>query len=147
MGAKINNYLIFNGNCREAFEYYKNVFGEEFTEVSTFAEMPDQEGIPPVKDDEKDLIMHISLRIGKETILMGSDTSGEWAKSFKQGNNFSISVNTENENEANRIFRELSKEGSIMMPMDKTFWGSYFGMLTVKFGINWMISFAENPEN
>ncbi len=147
MATKINIYLAFNGNCLEALEYYKSIFGGEFTQLSTFGEMPPQEGMPPVKEEEKDLIMHMSLPISKETVLMASDTSGEWAKSYKQGNNFSISVDAKNQKEADRIFRDLSKNGSIMMPMNKTFWGSYFGMLTDKFGINWMVSFAENPQD
>lgn len=147
MSTTVNVYLTFDGNCKEAFDFYKTVFGGDFPQVNTFAEMPPQEGIPPIKDEEKDRIMHMSLPISKETVLMGSDTGGEWAKHFKQGNNFSISVNTDKKEEANRIFNELSKGGKIMMPMDKTFWGSYFGMFTDKFGINWMVSFEENPHN
>lgn len=147
MKTTVNIYLTFNGNCREAFEFYRSVFGGTFPHVSTFEEMPPQEGMPPIKEEEKDKIMHMSLPISKETVLMGSDTSGEWAKGFKQGNNFSISVNTGDKDEANRIFKELSKGGEIMMPMSKTFWGSYFGMFTDKFGINWMVSFDENPHN
>lgn len=147
MSTTVNIYLTFDGNCKEAFEFYKSVFGGDFPQVSTFAEMPPQEGIPPVKEEEKDRIMHMSLPISKETVLMGSDTGGEWASQFQQGNNFSISVNTENKEEADRIFNELSQGGNIMMPMDKTFWGSYFGMFQDKFGINWMVSFDENPHN
>ncbi len=147
MDTTINVYLTFDGNCKEAFDHYKSIFGGEFQQVSTFAEMPPQEGIPPVKDEEKDKIMHVSLPVSKETLLMGSDTGGEWAKGFKQGNNFSISVNTGEKEEANRIFNALSSGGQVMMPMGKTFWGSYFGMLTDKFGINWMVSFDENPHS
>ncbi|MBT8296149.1 MAG: VOC family protein [Gramella sp.] len=145
MKTTVNIYLTFDGNCREAFEFYKSVFGGDFPQVSTFAEMPPQEGLPPVPDDEKEKIMHVSLPISEETALMGSDTGGEWAKHYKKGNNFSISVNAENHEEADRIFKALSKDGQVTMPMDKTFWGSYFGMLTDKFGINWMVSFDENP--
>ena len=147
METTINVYLTFDGNCREAFEFYRSVFGGEFPQVSTFNEMPPQEGMPPVKEEEKDRIMHMSLPISNETFLMGSDTGGEWAKGFKQGNNFSISVNTGAKDEANRIFKELSNGGRITMPMSKTFWGSYFGMFTDKFGINWMVSFDENPDH
>jgi len=84
--------------------------------------------------------MHISLPISTETVLMGSDTGGEWVANYKEGNNFSISINTDKTEEADRIFAELSKDGDVTMPMNKTFWGSYFGMFTDKFGINWMIS-------
>lgn len=145
MKTTINVYLTFNGNCKEAFDFYKSVFGGDFPQVSTFAEMPPQEGMPPVAEEDKDKIMHVSLPISEETVLMGSDTGGEWAKDFKQGNNFSISVNAGSKDEANRIFKALSRDGQVMMPMDKTFWGSYFGMLRDQFGINWMVSFDENP--
>lgn len=141
MDATINIYLTFNGNCREAFEFYKLAFGKEFSSISTFDEMPSQEGIPEVADEDKDKIMHVSLPISNETILMGSDTGGEWAGNFKQGNNFSISVNTLSKQDADHIFNTLSDGGKITMPMDNTFWGSYFGMFTDKFGINWMVSF------
>ena len=90
--------------------------------------------------------MHISLPISKETSLMGSDTGGEWASSFKEGNNFSISINADTREEADRIFNGLSAGGKVTMPMDKTFWGDYFGMWTDKFGINWMMSFNENQK-
>ncbi|MDX1544706.1 MAG: VOC family protein [Christiangramia sp.] len=141
MDTTVNIYLTFNGDCKEAFDFYKSVFGGEYTNISTFGEMPPQEGMPPVPDDDKDLIMHVSLPISKETMLMGSDTGGEWAKNFKKGNNFSISVNTASKQDADRIFNELSDGGKVMMPMDNTFWGSYFGMFSDKFGINWMVSF------
>ena len=119
METSVNIYLTFNGNCRKAFEFYKSVFGGEFLQVSTFEEIPPQEGIPPVNEEDKNHIMHISMPISAETVLMGSDTGGEWAEGFRQGNNFSISVNSKNTREANRIFKELSKPGQITMHMCK----------------------------
>lgn len=140
----VNVYLTFNGNCLEAFNFYKSVFGGEFPYVGRFNEMPADAG-QPISPEEGDKIMHISLPISQETMLMGSDTGGEWATSFTQGNNFSISVNTDSKEKADNIFNGLSAGGLVTMPMNKTFWGDYFGMLTDQFGINWMISFAENP--
>ena len=84
--------------------------------------------------------MHVGLPIGN-TILMGSDTGGDWAAKLIEGNNFSVSVNTESKEEADRIFNGLKAEGQITMPMENTFWGAYFGMLTDKFGIQWMVNF------
>ena len=72
---------------------------------------------------------------------MGSDTGGEWAPSYVQGNNFSISINVDSQQEADHYFNELSKGGKVTMPMNKTFWGDYFGMFADKFGINWMVSY------
>lgn len=135
----INPYLTFLGNCREAFEFYKSIFGGEFASIDTFGNMPPIEGLPSVPDEMKNHIMHVSLPISKETILMGSDTGGEWAPDFKEGNNFSISINTDNKEETNRIFNALAEGGKITMPLDVTFWDSYFGTLTDKFGINWMV--------
>lgn len=91
-------------------------------------------------------IMHVSLPISKETCLMGSDTGGEWASSFKEGTNFSISINASSKEEADRLFKGLSAGGNVTMPMDTTFWGDYFGMWQDKFGINWMMSFNENQK-
>lgn len=135
----VNTYLTFNGNCEEAFNFYKTSFGGEFTVLSKFNEMPED---PNVKLNEADLdkVMHITLPIGN-TILMGSDVGGEWADNYTFGNNFSISINTDSVTEADRLFEELSIGGQVMMLMNETFWGSYFGMLTDKYGIQWMISF------
>ena len=144
--ATINVYLTFNGNCKAAFDFYQSVFGGTFTSVSTFGEMPPQEGAPPVYENEKNNIMHISLPISKETVLMGCDTGGEWAKNFNAGNNFSLSVNTESKEEADQLFNKLSTGGRVSMPMNQTFWGSYFGMFTDKFGISWMVSFEGNVQ-
>ena len=139
--ATVNVYLNFKGNCEEAFNFYKSVFGGEFPYIGRFKDMPPQEGMPALPKDMADKIMHVSLPISKETMLMGSDTGGEWAPSFIQGNNFSISISAESQQEADRFFNELSKGGKVTMPMNKTFWGDYFGMFADKFGINWMVSY------
>lgn len=139
----VNIYLTFEGNCKQAFDYYKSVFGGDFSYVGTFGEMPPQEGMPPMSDAMKDQIMHISLPISKETHLLGSDTGGEWSPDFKVGNNFSISVGTDSKEKADNFFNKLAEGGEIKMPIAPTFWGDYFGMLRDQFGINWMISFNE----
>ena len=142
--AIVNIYLNFNGNCEQAFDFYKSVFGGEFSYVGRFKNMPPSEDASKqVPEEMANRIMHISLPISKETSLMGSDTGGEWAASFKQGNNFSISVNAASKDEADRIFNALSAGGQVTMPLANTFWGDYFGMLTDKFGINWMMSYNE----
>ncbi len=136
----VNVYLTFQGNCREAFEFYQSVFGGEFRDLSPFGDMPPMEGMPPVPEEMKDQLMHVSLPISQETVLMGSDAGGEWAPGITPGNNFSISVNTDGKAEVERIFGALSAGGQVTMPLENTFWGSYFGMLTDAFGINWMVS-------
>ena len=142
--ATANVYLNFNGNCEEAFNFYKIVFGNEFTYIGRFGEMPESEDYK-VQEESKNKIMHVSLPIGK-SILMGSDTGGDWAPSFLQGNNFSISITGDSKDEADKLFNALAQDGKITMPLDHTFWGDYFGMLTDKFGINWMMSFNEKQQ-
>jgi PhnB protein len=142
----VNVYLNFNGNCEEAFNFYKSVFGGEFPYIGRYKDMPPPpDGGKGFPEEQGNRIMHVSLPISKETMLMGSDTGGEWASDFKQGNNFSISINTDSRQEADRLFTSLSQGGRVTMPMNDTFWGDYFGMFTDKFGVNWMVSFHE-PE-
>ena len=138
----VNVYLTFNGNCEEAFNFYKSVFGGDFGYVGRFGEMP-EDGGRPVSEEDKKKIMHISLPISKETVLMGSDTGGEWASNYSPGNNFSVSINTDSREKADKLFNGLSAGGQVTMPMGNTFWGDYFGMFTDKYGINWMVS--QNP--
>lgn len=143
--ATTNTYLNFNGNCEEAFNFYKSVFGGEFSYLGRFDEMPDSEE-SQVSQADKKKIMHVSLPIGS-SILMGSDRGGEWASSFVLGNNFSISITADSKEEANKLFNDLALGGQITMPLENTFWGDYFGMLTDKFGVNWMVSFNDQQQN
>ena len=138
--TSINTYLTFNGNCEKAFDFYKSVFGGEYDHIGKFKDMPPNPEFP-IADSEKEKVMHVSLPIGDSSVLMGSDTGGEWASSFVQGNNFSVSINTDSKEEADRLFSALSINGKVTMPMNKTFWDSYFGMFTDQFGIQWMVSF------
>ena len=140
----VNVYLTFNGNCEEAFEFYRSVFGGEFSYVGRFKDMPSSPENDAFKEQASNKIMHISLPISKETMIMGSDTGGEWAAGFTQGNNFSISINADSKEEADRIFNSLSTDGKVTMPLADTFWGDYFGMFTDRYGINWMMSYNQN---
>lgn len=142
--ATVNPYLIFNGNCEAAFLFYQSVFGGEFPYLGRFGEMPpsDDPNCPPPPADEANRIMHVSLPISKETILMGSDSTSQ-SGDVIMGSNISVSINTETRAEADKLFNGLSAGGNVMMPMTDTFWGAYFGMFTDKFGINWMVNFDE----
>lgn len=143
--AVINPYLNFNGNCEEAFNHYKSIFGGEFGYVGRYTEMPADPN-HPLSEEDKNKIMHISLPLTKDNVLMGSDTGGEWASDLKVGNNISISINASSKAEADRIFNALADGGQITMPMGDTFWGDYFGMCTDRFGINWMMSFNDQTK-
>ena len=138
----VNAYLNFDGQCEEAFNFYKSVFGGDFPMVSKFGDMPPQEGMPPMSEDVKNRVMHITLPISAETILMGSDTM-PGLHDHKVGNNISLSINTESRAEAEKIFNGLSAGGTVTMPLEDTFWGAYFGMWTDKFGIHWMVNYDD----
>ena len=143
--AQINPYLNFKGNCEEAFNFYKSVFGGEFQSVNRYKEMPPNEDKPSM-EMEGEKIMHISFPISKETVLMGSDVGGEWAQHTVDGNNIQLSVNTDSEEEARRVFKGLAEGGRVNMALEKTFWGALFGMFTDRFGVNWMVNYDYNQQ-
>jgi len=130
-------YLTFNGNCKAAFDFYRDVFGGDFSHVGYFRDMPGDYDIPK---EQKSRIMHMSLPIAGHTVLMGSDTGGEWAKDFQQGNNFSISVSVDSKQRADAIFAKLSQNGEVITPIKHQFWGDYFGNCRDQFGIGWMVT-------
>ena len=140
----INPYLIFNGNCEEAFLFYKSVFGGEFPYIGKFKDMPAGENTPELSAEEANRIMHVCLPIG-ETVLMGSDSNSA-SGDVAFGSNVAISINVDSHAEADRIFNGLSAGGDPQMPMNDTFWGAYFGMLVDKFGVHWMVNFDKNEK-
>lgn len=139
---KLNPYLTFPGNCEEAFNFYKDVFGGEFLYVGRFSDIPSNEGVM-LPEYKLNKIMHISLPIGKEVVLMGSDSGEDWSPEVTSGNNVSLSVSVESKEDADRFFQDLSREGKIIMQIGDVFWGSYYGVCTDKFGVNWMVSYDE----
>ncbi|HEU4496525.1 MAG TPA: VOC family protein [Flavobacterium sp.] len=136
--AQVNPYLTFNGNCEEAFNFYRTALGGEFSYMGRFKDMPSE---TPLPEDIGNLIMHVSLPVSSETILMGSDANEAFGQAALIGSNVSISLNTDSEEEATRIFNALSAGGKITMPLEKTFWNAFFGMFTDKFGIHWMVNY------
>jgi len=133
----INTYLTFNGNCEEAFNFYKSVFGGEFSHIGHFSNMPEKDKIPK---GEENRIMHVSLPMG-DTVLMGSDSSEAFGPPAVTGTNFSISIGADSVEEADTVFKALAEGGQIIMPMADTFWNAYYGMLVDRFGIKWMVNF------
>ena len=97
-------YLNFDGNCREAFEFYHSAFGGEFMHISTFGEGPPDMGVP---EEESERIMHVSLPIG-DSVLMGSDTSPTFGPPYQAGNNFSVSCHPQTREETDRLFAAIS---------------------------------------
>ena len=144
--TKIHPYLNFDGQCEAAFEFYKSVFGGEFDSVNRFGEMPPNPDMPPLPDDLKNQIMHISLPISEHFVIMGSDTLPGMGPDFKVGSNYNLMINPTSLEDTERFFKQLSDGGSIIMPLKKTFWGAYFGSLIDKFGIQWMVDFEVSEE-
>lgn len=136
--ATINPYLNFEGKTEEAFNLYKSVFGGEFQMVQRFKDTP---GGDKLSAEDGVKIMHISLPIGSGNVLMGTDTLESMGQKLNVGDNFSISVTTESVAETDRIFNALAVGGEIIMPLEKTFWSAYFGMLKDRFGIQWLVNY------
>ena len=134
----INPYLDFNGNCEEAFEFYRSVFGGDFPYISRYKDMP-QNSEHPLPEELKEKIMHISLPISQETTLFGSDAVEQFSGKANFGNNISLMVNAQNKAEVDSLWAKLSVGGKVTMALMDAFWGDYFGALTDKFGVNWML--------
>ena len=136
----INPYLNFPGNTEEAFNFYKSVFGGEFVGLTRFKDTA--EG-GKLSDSEKEKIMHVSLPLRNGNILMATDALESMGHKILSGNNFHLSIEAESKEEADKLYNDLSTGGKASMPMADMFWGSYFGMLTDKFNIQWMVSFTK----
>lgn len=126
-------YLSFNGNCREAFEFYRDCLGGEITAMMTWAECPEGSEMPA---EIRDTIMHGSIDIGGHT-LMGTDNPP--ADPFQGVKGAHVMLGLDDVEKSESLFAELSKAGQVVMPLEKTFFASRFGMLVDRFGIPWMI--------
>jgi PhnB protein len=141
--ATMNPYLNFNGTTEEAFNFYKKVFGGEFTLLQRIRETPMAKQFP---ENEQDRVMHVSLPIGKGNVLMASDVLESMGQKLTPGNNYHISLATESEAETTKLFNALSAGGNVTMPLEKQFWGALFGMCIDKFGVSWMVNYDYNQK-
>lgn len=142
--TRVCTYLNFPGNTEEAFLFYKSVFKTEFigNGMQRFGDIPPQENQPPIPENIKKMILHVELPLIANHVLMATDAPKEMGFTLTQGNNMHISLEPESRTEAKRLFDALSTDGNITMPLEDMFFGSYFGSLTDKYGINWMINFS-----
>jgi PhnB protein len=136
--AQINPHINFNGNAEEAFNFYKSVFGGEFSTIMRFKDLSSPEF--PVAEKEANKIMHIALPIGSN-VLMANDVPEIMGRTNENENRSKISISAESKEEADRLFTGLSKGGKVEMPIGNSPWGSYFGMFRDKYGIEWMVDF------
>ncbi len=133
---QIQPYLFFDGRCEEAVEFYRGALGAEVTMLMRYKESPEPPPpgmVPPNWDDK---IMHASLQIG-DAMIMASDGCGSGEL---RHNGFSLSISVKDPAAADRAFNALAAGGRVDMPLGKTFWSPRFGMLTDKFGIQWMVN-------
>ncbi|HYN99823.1 MAG TPA: VOC family protein [Actinomycetota bacterium] len=140
---KLNPYLNFAGNAEEAFDFYKAIFGGEYSSIVKFKDMP-MEGVP-LSEADGEKVMHIALPIGDD-LLMASDALESFGQKFVPGTNNYISVHPDTREEADRIFSALSEGADIEMPIADQMWGDYYGSLKDKFGIGWMVNYSPHKE-
>ena len=139
--ASVSTYLNFVRNTEEAFNFYKSVFGTEFNgPIARFGEIPPQEGMRPIPDADKNLVMHIELPIVGGHKLMGTDAPESMGFKLNLGNNVHINLQPDTREETKRLFEKLSAGGTITMELQDMFWGDYFGSCTDKYGVNWMVN-------
>lgn len=144
--ASVSVYLNFSNNTEEAFNFYKEVFESEFTApISRFGDIPPQEGVPPLSEDQKKLVMHVELPITGGFKLMGTDAPEFMGFTVNMGNNVHINLMPDTRLETDKLFAALSDEGHISMPLQEMFWGDYYGSCTDKFGVQWMFNCSEKP--
>lgn len=139
---KLNIYLHFDGNCEEAFNYYKRIFKAETANTIRYGDVPQQEGMPAIPEQDLNKIENIGILINKDTVLMGSDNLEIFGQKLVTGNNFSIYIEADDKEQAENIFNGLSDGGFVKMPLTLAHWGDLFGMCTDKFGISWFINFS-----
>jgi PhnB protein len=138
---KIHAYLNFEGGTEEAFRFYEKVLGGKLTEIHRFGSMPAQDGFE-LTPEQKKFVMHVGLQLQDGQMIMASDMLPGMGPARVEGNNFSLSVHPDSREEADRVFKALAEGGTVTMPMADQFWGDYFGSLTDRFGVNWMVNYS-----
>lgn len=129
-------YVTFNGNTEEAFNFYAAGLDGKITDLQRFGDSPGGQ----MSDTDKKRVMHIALDAPHGVRLMGNDHLDLMGDSFVAGNNFSLSLHPDSEEQADKLFNNLSAGGTVIVPMAKAPWGDYFGMFMDKFGMKWMIN-------
>ncbi|TCZ67062.1 VOC family protein [Flaviaesturariibacter aridisoli] len=145
--AKVSIYLNFQGNTEEAFRYYKDVFGTDFSSPFLFMrDIPPMPGMQPLPESEQGAVMHVALPILGGTEIMGTDMLESMGHKLVIGNNTTINLEPDTRAETERLFNALSAGGSNIAPLSDQFWGAYWGCCLDKFGIRWMFNCYEKRE-
>lgn len=135
-------YLNFDGNAEEAFNFYKSVFGGELHGIARYSDFGEMPGMPPLSDADKNKIAHVSMPLGSEGMLMGSDLVEAFGQKVTVGNNFNIHLIAESREEAETIFAGLCDGGTALMPLQKTEWAEVYGSCIDRFGVTWGVDYA-----
>lgn len=139
--ARVSTYLNFRRETEEAFNFYKSVFGTEFIgQINRFSEVPPQPGQPPMKEEDKNLVMNVQLPILGGHVLQGTDAPETMGFTVNFGNNVYICLEPDTRTETEKLFKSLAEGGKVDMQLQEMFWGDYFGSLTDKFGVQWMFN-------
>lgn len=141
--SKTSTYLNFTRHTEEAFNFYKSIFGGEFSSINRFSEIPPMEGMPPLPEADKNLIMHMSLPILGGHELMGTDAPESMGFKVNFGNNVYIMLQPDTRSETERLFKGLAAGGAVEQELQDMFWGDYYGSLRDKFGVQWMFACPE----
>jgi PhnB protein len=142
--ARTSTYLNFARNTEEAFNFYKTVFGGEFNGgISRFKDIPSADGMPPLPEQDRNLVMHIEVPILGGHVLMGTDAPESMGFKVNFGNNVFINLEPDTTAETEKLFHALSAGGKVTMELQDMFWGAYFGSCTDKFGVQWMFNCTE----
>ncbi|MGB4776211.1 MAG: VOC family protein [Daejeonella sp.] len=143
--ARTSTYLNFPRNTEEAFNFYRSVFGGEFSNngIARFSDIPPSDEMPPLPEEDKNLVMHIELPIVGGHILMGTDAPQSMGFTVNFGNNIYINLEPDTRAETKKLFDALSTEGKVTMELQEMFWGAYYGSCTDKFGVQWMFNCVE----
>ncbi len=140
---KIVTSLSFQGQCREAFEFYADVLGGKVTAAYPYGDGPPGMETPP---EMRDWLMHAWLEVDDQAI-MGADMAPQWAPNIdKPKNGFDVTYHTEDPAKAREVFDRLAEGGRVVMPFGETFWSPGYGNLTDRFGIPWMINVIPAPD-
>jgi PhnB protein len=142
--ASVSTYLNFSRNTEEAFNFYKEVFGTEFQgEIMRMGDVPPADGMPPLAEADKNLVMHVMLPILGGHQLMGTDAPESMGFTMNFGNNMFINLEPDTRAETKKLFDALSQGGTVTMALEDMFWGDYFGSCIDKFGVQWMFNCNE----
>lgn len=145
--ASVSTYLNFSRNTEEAFNFYKSVFGTEFNGgIMRMGDMSASEGVPPLSEEDKNLVMHVELPIVGGHKLRGTDAPESMGFTMNFGNNVYINLEPDTRKETERLFKALSEGGEVTMELADMFWGDYFGSCTDKYGVQWMFNCAEKAQ-